>query len=110
MIEWEQLAELGNPRFGVELEPIDFPAVAQACGLRGVRIEDPSLCAGQLRDALATPGPCLIEAVIDPNEPPLPPGLDLKRGLRLAKGLLRGSKDGGAIAGAIARDIVRELI
>jgi pyruvate dehydrogenase (quinone) len=110
MIEWEQLAELGNPRFGVELEPIDFPAVAQACGLRGVRIDDPSLCAGQLRDALATPGPCLIEAVIDPNEPPLPPGLDLKRGLHLAKGLLRGSKDGGAIAATIARDIVRELI
>jgi pyruvate dehydrogenase (quinone) len=110
MIEWEQLAELGNPRFGVELEPIDFPAVAQACGLRGVRIELPALCADQLRDALATPGPCLIEAVIDPTEPPLPPGLDLKRGFRLAKGLLRGSKDGAAIAGTIARDIARELI
>jgi pyruvate dehydrogenase (quinone) len=110
MIEWEQLAELGNPRFGVELEPIDFALVAQACGLRGVRIEDPARCSDQLRDALATPGAALVEAVIDPDEPPMPPGMDLKRGLHLAKALVRGSDGGGDIARTIARDLVRELI
>jgi pyruvate dehydrogenase (quinone)/pyruvate oxidase len=110
MIEWEQLAELGNPRFGVELEPIDFALVAQACGLRGVRIEDPARCSDQLRDALATPGAVLVEAVIDPDEPPMPPAMDLKRGLHLAKALVRGSDGGGAVARTIARDLVRELI
>jgi pyruvate dehydrogenase (quinone) len=110
MIEWEQLAELGNPHFGVALEPIDFAGVARACGLRGVRIEQPALCADQLRDALAAPGACVIEAVVDPNEPPLPAGLDLKRGLHLAKALFRGTKGGGDIARAVGRDVVRELI
>jgi pyruvate dehydrogenase (quinone) len=110
MIEWEQMAELGNPHFGVELEPIDFPAVAQACRLCGIRIEDPGLCAAQLRDALVTPGACLVEAVIDPNEPPMPPGVDVKRGLHLAKALFRGTKGGGDIARTLGRDLVRELI
>ncbi|MDB5693584.1 MAG: Pyruvate oxidase [Alphaproteobacteria bacterium] len=110
MIEWEQMAELGNPSFGVALEPIDFVAVARGCGVAGIRIEDPGLCADQLRDALAAPGPCLIEAVIDPSEPPMPPGLDLKRGLHLAKALFRGTDGGGKIARTIAGDLVRELI
>src|SRR5204862_5830903 len=32
MIKWEQLAFGGNPKFGVELQPLDFALYAQACG------------------------------------------------------------------------------
>jgi pyruvate dehydrogenase (quinone)/pyruvate oxidase len=110
MIEWEQLGKLGNPQFGVELEPIDFVKVAEACGLRGVRIEDPKACAGQLRDALATPGPCLVEAVVDPHEPPFPPSFDLAEAANIARALARGAKDRGRIARTLATDVVRELI
>src|SRR5258708_21707254 len=31
-IKWEQMVFLGNPEYGVELEPIDFAAVAHPCG------------------------------------------------------------------------------
>jgi pyruvate dehydrogenase (quinone) len=110
MIEWEQLGKLGNPQFGVELEPIDFVRVAEACGLRGVRIEDPKSCAAQLREALAEPGPCLVEAVVDPNEPPFPPSFDLAEATNIAKALARGAKGRGRIARTIAEDVVRELI
>jgi pyruvate dehydrogenase (quinone)/pyruvate oxidase len=110
MIEWEQLGKLGNPQFGVELEPIDFVKVAEACGLRGIRIEDPKSCAAQLREALAAPGPCLIEAVVDPNEPPFPPSFDLAEATNFAKALARGAKGRGRIARTIAEDVVRELI
>ena len=110
MIEWEQLGKLGNPQFGVELEPIDFVEVAKACGIRGVRIEDPKACAGQLRDALAAPGPCLIEAVVDPHEPPFPPSFDLAEAANIAKALARGATDRGKIARTLARDVIRELI
>ncbi|MBV9559626.1 MAG: pyruvate oxidase, partial [Bradyrhizobium sp.] len=72
-IKWEQMVFLGNPEYGCELEPIDFVEVARGCGIAGVHIEDPERCGDQLREALATPGPCLIECVVDPNEPPMPP-------------------------------------
>jgi pyruvate dehydrogenase (quinone)/pyruvate oxidase len=110
MIEWEQLGKLGNPQYGVELEPINFAKVAEACGLAAVRIEDPRTCAAQLREAIATLGPCLVEAVIDPNEPPFPPSFDAKEAANLAKALARGADGRGAIARTIARDIIRELI
>jgi pyruvate dehydrogenase (quinone) len=41
LIKWEQMAFLGNPQYGVELAPVDFAKVAEACGVRGMRIEDP---------------------------------------------------------------------
>ena len=34
-IKWEQMILEGNPEYGVELEPIDFAKVAEACGARG---------------------------------------------------------------------------
>ncbi|HYG48906.1 MAG TPA: thiamine pyrophosphate-dependent enzyme [Allosphingosinicella sp.] len=110
MIEWEQIGKLGNPQYGVELEPIDFVKVAEACGVRGVRIEDPATCAAQLRDALEAPGPCLIEAVVDPDEPPFPPSLDLAEAAHFARAFARGAKGRGKIARTIAGDLVRELI
>ncbi len=57
-IKWEQMVFLGNPEFGVELYPIDFVKVAEACGVRGIRIDDPEQADEQLRDAFATEGRC----------------------------------------------------
>ena len=34
-IKWEQMVFLGNPEYGVELQPIDFVKFAEACGARG---------------------------------------------------------------------------
>ena len=110
MIEWEQLATMGNPQFGVALEPIDFVKVAEACGLKGMRIDDPRNCAEILRAALAETGPCLVEVPIDPDEPPYPPSTHFKEATNLVKGLLRGDERRGRIVRTIAGELVRELI
>jgi pyruvate dehydrogenase (quinone) len=72
-IKWEQLLFLGNPEFGCDLQPVDFAIVAEGFGVRGLRIEDPANCARTLDDALAHDGPALVDAVVDANEPMLPP-------------------------------------
>jgi pyruvate dehydrogenase (quinone) len=109
-IKWEQMVFLGNPEFGCELEPIDFVRVAEGCGLRALSIDDPERCGAQLRDALATPGPCLVEAVVDPHEPPMPPKIEAKQALHLAESLLKGTPNRGRIALTLASDVVRELV
>lgn len=109
-IKWEQMVFLGNPEYVCELEPIDFARVAEGCHVRGVRIEDPTRCAEQLREALATPGPCLIEAVVDPHTPPMPPKIKAKQALHLAESLAKGTPHRGKIALTIASDSVRELV
>ena len=109
-IKWEQMVFLGNPEYGCELEPIDFVMVAEACGLEAVRIEDPARCGEQLRDALSRKGPVVIEAVVDPNEPPMPPKIEAKQALNLAKSLVKGTPHAGKIALTLASDTVRELV
>src|SRR6187551_601812 len=109
-IKWEQMVFLGNPEYGCELEPIDFSKVAEAVGIASVRIDDPARCADQLRDALSTDGPCLIEAVVDPYEPPLPPKIEAKQALHMAQALAKGTPNAMKTALTLASDTVRELV
>jgi pyruvate dehydrogenase (quinone)/pyruvate oxidase len=109
-IKWEQMVFLGNPEYVCELQPIDFAAVARGFGVRGYVADDPSTCADVLREALAAPGPALIEAVVDPNEPPMPPKATLKQVSNLARALAAGTPAAGKIALTVASDIVRELV
>jgi pyruvate dehydrogenase (quinone) len=110
LIKWEQMIYLGNPEFGVDLFPIDFVKVAEGCGLRGVRIENPKTCRQQLREALAMDGPVLVECVTDPNEPPMPPKATKDEMKHLAQALMRGERDRGRISLTIARQAMDEML
>jgi pyruvate dehydrogenase (quinone)/pyruvate oxidase len=109
-IKWEQMVFLGNPEYGCELEPVDFVRVAEGCGIPAIRIDDAARCGEQLREALATPGACLIEAVVDPYEPPMPPKIEAKQALHMAEALAKGTPNRGKIALTLASDTVRELV
>ncbi len=109
LIKWEQMAFLGNPQYGVELSRIDFVKVAEACGLRGVRIEDPSTVGDQLSDALASEGPALIEAVVDPHDMPMTPTINPEHAKGIARGLARGEPNRQRIALTMSRVLAREM-
>jgi pyruvate dehydrogenase (quinone) len=109
-IKWEQMVFLGNPEYVCELEPIDFETVARGFGLASFRIEDPKDCASTLKAALAVKGPALIEAVVDPFEPPTPPKIEPKQALHFAEALAKGTPNAGKIVLTVGSDTVRELI
>jgi pyruvate dehydrogenase (quinone) len=109
-IKWEQMVFLGNPEFGCDLQPIDFAAFARACGGKGYTIDDPESCGAILEDALREPGPVIIEAVVDPHEPPLPPKITLDQAKKFAESLARGTPHGGKIALTVLADRIRELV
>ena len=110
MIKWEQMVFLGNPEFACDLHPIDFAAFARACGAIGLTVDDPKDCGDVLDKALATPEPVLIEAVVDPFEPPMPPKIKPKQALKFAEALARGEPNRMKIATTIMEDKVRELV
>jgi pyruvate dehydrogenase (quinone) len=110
MIKWEQMAFEGNPQFGVELQPIDFAAFAKACGAGGFTIEKPEEAEAVLREALQYDGPAVVQAVVDPNEPPLPGNITMKQSLKFAEALLRGEKDRWKIIKTVLKDKIREVI
>jgi pyruvate dehydrogenase (quinone) len=109
-IKWEQLVMEANPQFGVELQPIDFAAYARACGIPGFTLTDPAQAEAVMRQAFAEPGPALIEAVVDPNEPPMPGQITTTQALNFAKALARGEKDRFAIIKDVLGDKVREVV
>jgi pyruvate dehydrogenase (quinone)/pyruvate oxidase len=109
-IKWEQMVFLGNPEYVCELQPIDFATVAKGFGLKSFTIDDPKSCADTLRQALATPGPALVEAVVDPNETPMPPKITMEDAKNFGEALARGTPGAGKIALTVASDAVRELV
>ncbi|HXE61169.1 MAG TPA: thiamine pyrophosphate-dependent enzyme, partial [Gemmatimonadaceae bacterium] len=109
-IKWEQMVLGANPEFGVELQPIDFAAYARACGAGGFTIDRPEHAAAVLREALAYDGPAVVEAVVDPNEPPLPGKISTKQALNFAEALVRGEREGWDIIKTVLKDKVREVV
>ncbi|MGO2719739.1 MAG: pyruvate dehydrogenase [Brachybacterium tyrofermentans] len=72
MVKLEMLVE-GLPDYGTDHEHVDFAAIAKGVGIGSVRITDPKKLRKQLADALATPGPMLIDVVTDPDALSMPP-------------------------------------
>ena len=66
--------------------------LAEACGATGFSINDPADCGAIMQKALDTPGPVVIEAVVDPNEPPMPPKITRDQAVKFAGSLVVASR------------------
>jgi pyruvate dehydrogenase (quinone)/pyruvate oxidase len=110
MIKWEQMVFLGNPEYGCELQPIDFAAYARACGAIGLSTEKAEECGHLLDQALAADGPVLVEAVVDPYTPPMPPKVTVEQAGKFAESLAKGQPNRSKIALTVLSDKVRELV
>jgi pyruvate dehydrogenase (quinone)/pyruvate oxidase len=109
-IKWEQMVFLGNPEYGVELQAINFAAFAEACGGSGFTAEDPSDCGRAVEEFLNTPGPAILQAIVDPLEPPLPAKVTADQAVKFAESLARGEPNRAKIALTALSDKVRELV
>jgi pyruvate dehydrogenase (quinone) len=109
-IKWEQMVFLGAPEYGVDLQPIDFAKFARACGGTGFTVESAEDCGRIVDQALNAPGPVLIEAVVDPYEPPLPAKITLDQATKFAKSLIKGEPNREKIALTVFGDKIREMI
>jgi pyruvate dehydrogenase (quinone) len=95
-IELEQKSS-GFLDTGTELINPNFAAMAEAIGIKGVRIEDPKDVEGKLAEALAHPGPVVIDAVVNRMELAMPPKVtaEMAKGftLYMVQAVLNGRAD-----------------
>ena len=84
----------GYEDFGVDVKKTNFAKMAEAVGIRGIRVENSGDLKSSLEDALRQKGPVLVDAVTDPNALAMPPKIDAKEvagyGLYLVKQTLHG--------------------
>ena len=95
-IELEQKSS-GFLNTGRELQNPNFAAMAEAVGVRGIRLEDPGDVDAGIAAAFAHDGPVLIDAVVTRQELALPPSItvEMAKGLSLymVKALISGRAD-----------------
>ncbi len=98
-VTWEQRAMSGDPKFRGSQELPDFPyaAYAEMLGLHGIRVETPEQVGPAWDEALAAERPVVIEAITDPEVPPLPPHITLEQAKALSSALLAGDPSAGQI-------------
>ena len=111
MVKLEMLVD-GLPDYQTDHDPVDYAAIAQAAGIRSLRVEQRLDVEPALRDALAHPGPVLVDVVTDPNALSIPPHITASqvKGFALAAGKI--VLDGGVgrmvdLARANVRNIPR---
>jgi pyruvate dehydrogenase (quinone) len=108
MIRWEQMAFLGNPEYGVEFTPIDFAAFAHACGGKGYSIKDPTEVKTVMREAMSQRKPTIVEAYVDPFDPPMPPKVEVEFIRKLAESFAKGQPYATRIGLTLYRNQVHE--
>jgi pyruvate dehydrogenase (quinone)/pyruvate oxidase len=92
------------------LHPIDFAAYAQACGGVGLTVDDPKKCGDIMDHFLRIDAPAILQAVVDPNEPPMPAKIEVKQALHFAEALARGTPDRMKIISTVAEDKIKEMV
>ncbi len=75
-----EMEQVGLPEFGTVLRNPDFAKVAEAVGMRGLRVTDPHDVDEAVREALAHPGPVLLDVLTNPDEIAVPPKPTLEQG------------------------------
>ena len=80
----------GLPDWQTDLRNPDFAKVAEALGIKGIRLENPADLQSGLRQAFDHPGPALVDVITDPNVVSLPPHITAEQveGFALTMGKL----------------------
>jgi pyruvate dehydrogenase (quinone) len=94
-VTWEQRAMEGDPKFSPTQDLLDFPFAryAELLGLQAVRVANLADLQAACGSAFASTRPLLIEAVTDPNVPPLPAQLTEKQRAKLQHAFAQGDAD-----------------
>jgi pyruvate dehydrogenase (quinone) len=92
-----EMLSAGLLPFETDLANPDFATVATALGLFGRRVTDPAEVRPALAEALAHPGPAVVDVVVSPLELAVPPALQASQvkgfGLWVLKAVINGRGD-----------------
>jgi pyruvate dehydrogenase (quinone) len=107
-VSWEQRILKGDPKFpgSQDLPDVSYAGFANLLGIRGITVSRPEEVASAWDEAMAADRPVLVEAMVDPDVPLLPPHITVEQARNYLKAVLRGDPDAAAIVKASIREIL----
>jgi len=98
-VTWEQRAMSGDPKFegSQNLPDFHYARYAELLGLEGIRVDRPEEVGPAWDRALTADRPVIVEAITDPEVPPLPPHITLEQAKALSSALVAGDENAGRI-------------
>jgi pyruvate dehydrogenase (quinone) len=111
-VTWEQRALQGDPMNPEtqRIPDVRYGDFAELIGLSGVRVEQPEDISDAWRQAFAADRPFVIDAVCDPDVPPLPPHIRTDQARSLLKALRKGDPEArGVITQSFKEKIIEFL-
>jgi pyruvate dehydrogenase (quinone) len=109
MVTWEQRMQAGEPKFEASQDIPDVPygQFAELLGLKGIRLEDPQQIANALQFVFTADRPAVLDVLVDPNVPILPPHLEKSKMMNFSKAMLKGDPDSHQIMRQTIRDMMQ---
>jgi pyruvate dehydrogenase (quinone) len=89
-----EMKAAGLIEYGTTLDNPNFAQMAEAIGIRGIRLEDPADVPSGVAAAFAHDGPVLIDAVVNRQELSLPPKIQLEQAMGFSLYMLKATLDG----------------
>ncbi|MBS1604515.1 MAG: thiamine pyrophosphate-requiring protein [Bacteroidetes bacterium] len=111
-VTWEQRIMTGDPKFEASQNIPDFPYAqyAEMLGLKGLKIEDPEKLSSAWKEALASDRPAVLEVIVDPNVPTIPPHITFDQMVRFSRTLLKGDPDEAGVIKSTFKDIIENVL
>jgi pyruvate dehydrogenase (quinone) len=111
-VTWEQRVLAGDPKFECSQNLPDFPyaSYADSLGLKGIRVETPEAIGPAWDAALTADRPVVMDAITDPDVPPLPPHITFEQAKTYTSALAKGDADRRGIIRQTFRDAVEAVL
>ena len=87
-----------------------YARYADLLGLRGIRVESPDDLGSAWDEALAADRPVVVDAVVDPEVPPLPPHITFEQAKGYVSSILKGDPARGAMIVRSWRDAIESYL
>jgi pyruvate dehydrogenase (quinone) len=112
MVTWEHRAMEGSPKFAAsqDIPDVAYADFAKSLGLAGRRVEREDDVGPAWDEALAADRPFVIDAVVDPDVPPLPPHISFEQARAMTAALLKGDPDFRGVIRQSFLDKLREYV
>jgi len=111
-VTWEQRIMTGDVKFEPSQDLPDFPyaSFAESLGLRGIRVDHPAQLADAWDQALSSDRPVVLEAITDPNVPPLPPHITMEQAKNFAEAMLKGDPEKASVLRQTSKQLMEGFV